>query len=283
MISKFSVRRPYTVFVAVVAVIVIGVVAMMRMNADLLPDMNLPYVMIITTDMGASPEAVERDVTAPIEASLATTSNVKNIQSMSNNSYSTIIVEYEQSANMDATMIEIQQSLDQVKGTFDESIGTPIVMQLNPDMLPIMVAAANVEEMDNLQLSEYIETEILPQLESVEGVASVSATGGITETIQVTMNQKKIDKLNAKIMDEIDDKFADTKDELASNKEQIESGQQAIASGKTTLADTISENKSTLETAQQELYEKGSELETQRTTLAGTSSTLATAIVSALS
>ncbi len=278
MISKFSVRRPYTVFVAVVAVIVIGVVAMMRMNADLLPDMNLPYVMIITTDMGASPEAVERDVTAPIESSLATTSNVKNIQSMSNNSYSTIIVEYEQSANMDATMIEIQQSLDQVKGNFDESIGTPIVMQLNPDMLPIMVAAANVEEMDNLQLSEYIETEILPQLESVEGVASVSATGGITETIQVTMNQKKIDKLNAKIMDEIDDKFADTKDELASNKEQIESGQQAIASGKTTLADTISENKSTLETAQQDLYEKGSELETQRTTLAGTSSTLATAI-----
>lgn len=278
MISKFSVRRPYTVFVAVVAVIVIGVVAMMRMNADLLPDMNLPYVMIITTDMGASPEAVERDVTAPIEASLATTSNVKNIQSMSNNSYSTIIVEYEQSANMDATMIEIQQSLDQVKGTFDESIGTPIVMQLNPDMLPVMVAAANVEEMDNLQLSEYVETEILPQLESVEGVASVSATGGITETIQVTMNQKKIDKLNAKIMDEIDDKFADTKDELASNKEQIESGQQAIASGKTTLADTISENKSTLQDAQQELYEKGSELETQRTTLAGTSSTLATAI-----
>lgn len=278
MISKFSVRRPYTVFVAVVAVIVIGVVAMMRMNADLLPDMNLPYVMIITTDMGASPEAVERDVTAPIESSLATTSNVKNIQSMSNNSYSTIIVEYEQSANMDATMIEIQQSLDQVKGTFDESIGTPIVMQLNPDMLPVMVAAANVEEMDNLQLSEYVETEILPQLESVEGVASVSATGGITETIQVTMNQKKIDKLNAKIMDEIDDKFADTKDELASNKEQIESGQQAIASGKTTLADTISENKSTLQDAQQELYEKGSELETQRTTLAGTSSTLATAI-----
>ncbi|MBR1773329.1 MAG: efflux RND transporter permease subunit [Eubacterium sp.] len=278
MISKFSVRRPYTVFVAVVAVIVIGVVAMMRMNADLLPDMNLPYVMIITTDMGASPEAVERDVTAPIEASLATTSNVKNIQSMSNNSYSTIIVEYEQSANMDATMIEIQQSLDQVKGTFDDSIGTPIVMQLNPDMLPVMVAAANVEEMDNLELSEYIDTEILPQLESVEGVASVSATGGITETIQVTMNQKKIDKLNAKIMDEIDDKFADTKDELASSKEEIESGQKAIASGKTTLADTISENKSTLQDAQQELYEKGSELETQRTTLAGTSSTLATAI-----
>ena len=95
MISKFSVKRPYTVFVVVVAVIVVGIVALMRMTADLLPDMNLPYVVVITTDMGASPETVEKEVTAPIEASLATTSNLKNIQSMSYNSYSTVILEYE--------------------------------------------------------------------------------------------------------------------------------------------------------------------------------------------
>ena len=176
MISKFSVKRPYTVFVGVIAVIVIGIVALMRMTADLLPNMNLPYVMIITTDMGASPETVEKEVTAPIEASLATTSNLKNIQSMSYNSYSTVILEYEQSSNMDATMIEIQQSLDQIEGMFGDSVGTPIVMQLNPDMLPVMVAAANVSDMDSIELTDYIESDILPQLESIEGVASVTAT-----------------------------------------------------------------------------------------------------------
>ena len=163
MISKFSVKRPYTVFVAVIAVIVIGIVALMRMTADLLPNMNLPYVLTLTTDMGASPETVEKDVTSPIESALATTSNLKNIQSMSYNSYSTVILEYEQSSNMDATLIEIQQSIDQVKGNFDDSVGTPIVMQINPDMLPVMVAAANVENMNNVQLSDYIDTEIVPR------------------------------------------------------------------------------------------------------------------------
>ena len=267
MISKFSVKRPYTVFVGVVAVIVIGIVALMRMSADLLPNMNLPYVLIMTTDMGASPETVEKDVTAPIEASLATTSNLKNIQSMSYNSYSMIILEYEQSANMDATLIEIQQSLDQVTGFFDDAIGTPIVMQLDPDMLPVMIAAANVEGMDNVELSDYIDSEIVPQLESIEGVASVDATGGITETVQVTLNQKKIDKLNDKIMAEIDDQFQEAKDEIQANKEKIESGENAVNSGKSMLADQISENKSMLEQTQIELYQTSEDLDTQLATL----------------
>lgn len=222
MISKYSVKRPYTVFVCVIAVIVIGIVALMRMTPDLLPNMNLPYVLIITTDMGASPETVEREVTAPIEAALATTSNLKNIQSMSYNSYSTVILEYEQSANMDATLIEIQQSLDQVKGTFDEGIGTPIVMQLDPDMLPVMVAAVSVDDMSNVKLSDYVESDIIPQLESIEGVASVSSSGGITESVQIVLSQDKIDKKNKKIEKAIEDKFKDTKDELTESKESLE-------------------------------------------------------------
>ncbi len=278
MISKYSVKRPYTVFVAVVAVLVIGAVALMRMTADLLPNMNLPYVLIITTDMGASPETVEKEVTAPIEAGLATTSNLKNIQSMSNNSYSTVILEYEQSANMDATLIEIQQSLDQIKGTFPDSVGTPIVMQLDPDMLPVLVAGVNVEEMDSIQLTDYVETEIKPALESIEGVASVSVSGGIEETVNVTMNQRKIDALNNKIMAEIDDQFQEAKDELATSKADIESGQNAVNSGKTTLADTISEKKSELQQTQIELYQTGEELAEQLSTYQDSYDSLGTTI-----
>lgn len=274
MISKFSVKRPYTVFVVVIAVIVIGVVAMMRSTMDLLPDMNLPYVLIITTDMGASPEAVEKNVTAPLEASLATTSNLKNIQSMSYNSYSTIILEYEQNANMDATMIEIQQSIDQIKGTFDDGIGTPIAMQLNPDMLPVMVAAVNVDDMNSIQLSDYVDSDILPQLESIEGVASVSSTGGITETIKVTMNQDKIDDLNEKIMADIESEFDDAKEELADAKEEVEDGQDAVDEGKETLADTIGENTANLQATQIELYQTADDLETQKDTYQDTYDTL---------
>ncbi|MCR5213960.1 MAG: efflux RND transporter permease subunit [Eubacterium sp.] len=278
MISKYSVKRPYTVFVAVVAVLVIGVVALMRMTADLLPNMNLPYVLIITTDMGASPETVEKEVTAPIEAGMATTSNLKNIQSTSNNSYSTVILEYEQSANMDATLIEIQQSLDQIKGSFPDSVGTPIVMQLDPDMLPVMVAGVNVEEMDSIELTDYVNTDIKPALESIEGVASVSVSGGIEETVNVTMNQDKIDKLNDKIMAEIDEQFQEAKDKLADSKADIESGQDAVDSGKTTLADTIGEKKSELQTTQIELYQTGEELNEQLTTYQESYDSLGTTI-----
>ncbi|MBO4592119.1 MAG: efflux RND transporter permease subunit [Eubacterium sp.] len=244
MISKYSVKRPYTVFVCVIAVIVIGVVALMRMTPDLLPDMDLPYVVVVTTDMGASPETVEREVTAPIEASLATTSNLKNIHSMSYNSYSTVVLEYEQGANMDATLIEIQQSLDQVKGKFSDDIGTPMVMQLDPDMLPVMVSAVSVDGMKDAKLTDYVESDIIPQLESIEGVASVSSSGGITESIQVVLSQDKIDKLNKKIDKTIEDKFKESRDELNENKEKLEEAlQMAQAYGAAAVgmdAETIS-------------------------------------------
>lgn len=92
MIPKYSVKRPYTVLVAVVLVIVLGVVSLTRMTTDLLPAMNLPYVIVVTTDVGASPEEVEKDVTSPIEAAMATTSNINNVSSMSYDNYSMVVL-----------------------------------------------------------------------------------------------------------------------------------------------------------------------------------------------
>ena len=197
MIAKFSVKKPFTVLVAVVLVIVLGVVSLSKMTTDLLPDMSFQYALIITTDVGASPEEVEADVTAPIESSIATTSNIKNVSSMSYNSYSIVTCEYEQNANMDSVVIEIQQKLDQLSAGWDDGIGTPVIMQINPDMLPVVMAAVDVEGMDSSEITDYVENELIPQIESVEGVASVTATGELKESIQVTLNQEKIDELNS--------------------------------------------------------------------------------------
>ena len=123
MISKYSVKKPYTVLVGVILVIVLGIVSLSKMTTDLLPNMSFPYALIITTDVGASPEKVESEVTAPIESSMATTSNIKNITSTSYNSYSIVVLEYEQNANMDSVMIEIQQTIDQLKGNWSDSVG----------------------------------------------------------------------------------------------------------------------------------------------------------------
>ena len=139
MISKFSVKKPYTVLVCVLLVIVLGVVSISKMTIDLLPNMSFPYVIVVTTSVGSSPEEVESNVTAPIEASMATTSNIKNITSSSNNSYSMVMLEYEQSTNMDSTIIEIQQKIEQLKSGWDDKVSSPIIMQINPNMLPQQV------------------------------------------------------------------------------------------------------------------------------------------------
>ena len=241
MFAKFSVKKPYTVLVAVVLVIVLGVVSFTRMTTDLLPNMSLPYVVVVTTDIGASPEEVEKDVTAPVEAAMATTSNIKSVSSTSSDSVSMVILEYEQSTNMDSTIIEIQQSLDQLQGSLPDTAGTPIIMQIDPEMLPVMIASADVEGMEIEELSIYVNDELIPALESIEGVASVSATGVLDEDIHVTMDQAKIDALNEQILSKIDEQFEEAQKELDKGAAQIEEGKEALADGAEEFANQISE------------------------------------------
>lgn len=259
MISKYSVKRPYTVLVAVVLVIVLGVVSLSKMTTDLLPDMSFQYALVITTDMGASPEQVESDVTAPIESAMATTSNIKNISSISYNSYSIVTLEYEQNANMDSVVIEIQQSLDQISGQWDDSIGTPMIMKVNPDMLPVLAAAVDVDGMDAAKLSEYVENELSPAIESLEGVASVTTTGQLEESVQVTLNQDKIDALNKKVQKSIDKQFAKSQKEIDANKKKVEDGQSSINAGSDQLTDAINQTMD----KQQELLKTEKDLKNQ--------------------
>lgn len=239
VLSKLSVKKPYTVIVGVILVIVLGAVSLTKMTTDLLPDMSLPYALVITTDMGASPEKVESDVTAPVEASMATTSSIKNVSSASYDNYSMVILEYEQNANMDSVIIEIQQKLDQLEGSFPDGAGKPMIMQIDPDMMPVMVASADVEGMTQSEISDYVENELSPVLESIDGVASVSTTGTVEENIHVTLDQDKIDALNQKIQSKIEEQFTEPQEQLDQAAEQVESGRRQMESGKDQLANQL--------------------------------------------
>ena len=94
MISRYSVKKPYTVVVAIVLVLILGVVSFSRMNTDLLPSMNLPYAIVMTTYAGASPETVETVVTRPVEQSMATVSDIENVSSQSRESVSMVVLEF---------------------------------------------------------------------------------------------------------------------------------------------------------------------------------------------
>ena len=260
MISKFSVKKPYTVLVAVIMVIILGVVSLTKMTTDLLPNISLPYVIVMTTYPGASPETVEMVVTKPVEASMATISNVESISSTSNENYSMVIMEFAQSANMDSASLEIRESLDQIKSYWDDSIGNPIIMKLNPDMLPIMVAAVGMEGMDTAEISDYTTNYLIPELESIEGVASASASGLLQESVHVIIREDKIAAINEKIFGAIDSEMADAKKEL-------EDGRKEVADGKTEIAEgwqEIDKNLADMEEAKQELADGKAEIDKQK-------------------
>ena len=214
MLSKFSVKKPYTVVVGVVLIIVLGVVSFTKMTVDLLPSMNLPYAIVMTTYPGASPEQIEEVVTKPVEQTMATVSNIKNIMSMSSENASTVMLEFEQTANMDSATIEMRESLDQIKGFWPDEVTNPMIIKLNPDMMPVLVAAVSADAETSTQVSKTIEDEVIPEIESVEGVASVSAVGNIEETVEITLNDDKIDEIGEDIKAEMKKQLDDARNAL---------------------------------------------------------------------
>ena len=253
MLSKFSVKKSYTVLVAVVLVIVLGIVSFTKMTTDLLPNINLPYAIVMTAYPGASPETVEMVVTKPVEASMATVSNIESISSVSSENYSMVILEFSQSADMNAVSLEMRENLDQIKGYWDDSVSNPIIIKLNPDMLPVMIAAVGGNNMDASQVTKMTEDIIIPELESIDGVASASATGLLEESVNVIIRQDKVDKVNQQVFGSIDEEINEVLDELNENRQEIYDGQAELADARADL-----------EESKQELADKWQELDDSR-------------------
>ena len=264
MLGKFSVKKPYTVLVAVVLVIVLGVVSMMKMSTDLLPNISLPYVIVMTTYPGASPETVEMTVTQPVEGSMATVSNIESISSVSSENYSMVILEFAQSADMNAVSLEIRENLDQIKSYWSDDIGNPIIMKLNPDMLPVMIAAVGGEGMTNAEVTDITQNTVMPDLESIEGVASASATGLIEESVNVIIRQDKIDAINEQVFGSIDEEMKDAEQQLADGRQEIYDGQEKLNDSR----EDLDESRQQLNDSQEELDKNKKELEDSRQKLA---------------
>lgn len=263
MLSRISVKKPYTVLVGIVLAIILGVVSFTNMTADLLPSMNLPYAIIITTYPGASPEEVEMVVTKPVESSMATISNIKNIRSISNQNMSMVICEYEQTANMDSVTIEMRESLDQIRTYWPDEVGNAMIMKLNPDMLPIMVASLGKEGLDSKELTAFVKNSILQEIESIEGVASVTTNGEIEETIHVMIEQEKIDAVNAKIRKALDKNLMEAEEKLIKAQEELEEGREKFESGKEDMNSQLSEAKTQLSASQLEMLKGELEIDRQ--------------------
>ena len=233
--SKYCVKKPYTVVVAVVMVIVLGVISFMNMVTDLLPAMELPYVVVVTTMPGASPEQVESQITAPLEAGLGTVNGVANVTSTSSENVSTVVLEFDGGTNMDSAMVNLSTAVDQVRGALPDTAGNPMLLQISPDMLPVMIAAVDMEGMDVYQLTNFASETVIPAFERQAGVASVSGTGLVEKSVEIRLNEEKIEAINTKVLASVDEELADAKAELDDAKKKVEDGRAELESGKAEL------------------------------------------------
>lgn len=238
---KYCVKKPFTVLVAVVMVIVLGVISFMNMTTDLLPAMELPYVVVVTTYPGASPEKVETAVTATLEAGLGTVNGVTSVTSTSSENVSMVVLEFENGTNMSSAMVNLSTALDQVKGYLPDTAQNPMLLQLSPDMLPVMIASADMEDMDIYELTAFANDTLVPAFERQAGVASVSGTGLVERSVEIRLDEEKIDAINTRVLASVDDKLAEAKAELDKAQRELANGKAELANGKTELEDKQAE------------------------------------------
>ena len=255
--AGFSVKKPLTVFVAVLGIIVLGVVAYLKMTPDLLPNMDFPYVIIVTSDPGASPESVEQTITKPMEQSMSTLDKIKDVTSTSQNSVSMVLLEFEDGVNMDTVSVDIQQKISILQGSWEDTVSAPYVLKINPSMLPVMVAAVSREDMDVYELSDFVTDELSGKLEGVSGVASISVSGAVTREAHVILDEKKLDALSEKLAEAVKKQLGKAEGQLLSAKKEVEKGQAALAEAKRAAADGIA---GTVGDSVDKVYEKLKEL-----------------------
>lgn len=241
MLPKLSVKKPMTIFVAVIVVIVLGIVSVFKMTPDLLPNMDFPYAIILTTYPGQTPETVESVVTKPLEQSLSTIDGVKTITSNSSDNYSILTLEFEDGTNMDTATVDMRGNLDTIKDAWPDGVGSPYLMKINPNMMPVAMVAVDYDGYDTVQISDYVNNELKNQLEGIDGVASVSTKGIVTQKENVIISQTKIDALNAKINDALNDKFGDAEKKISDAKKELQDNISKAEQGSDTIEQSIND------------------------------------------
>lgn len=225
--TKFFVKKPFFVVVSVIIILLIGAVSLGNMNTDLMPDMNIPYMMVITTEPGASPQKVESDVTKPLESALGTVSGVEKIVSRSADNYSMVMLEFADGTNMDSALVRVSKVVDNAE--IPDECGNPNIMEVSMDMMATMYTGVNYEEKDIKELSDFSKKTLQPYLERQDGVASITSMGLTTDSLEVKLNQDKIDRINDKILSKTNDKFSKAQSKIDSAGSKISKGESTLS------------------------------------------------------
>ncbi len=190
-LSDLAIKRPIATLMVVLLILLLGLVSLSRLSMDLLPNMSFPIAAVITSYEGVGPEEIENIVTKPLENVLGTVTNLKSISSISQTGQSLIILEFNWGTNMDFITLEIREKLDLIKQMLPGNITSPMVFKFDPTMLPIgQFGLTGIQDL--VELKNLAETELIPRLERIDGVASAELTGGLTREIRIEVDQQKM-------------------------------------------------------------------------------------------
>ena len=237
--EKFSVKKPFTVLVAVVMVLILGFVAITKMQTNLLPDVSTPYLMVVTVYPGASPERVESEVSDVLENSL-TVPGVSKITATSAENYSLLLMEFTDDTDMNSALVKVSNKLDQAKSDLPDTCLTPSIIEYSLNMNAFMTVAVSREGSDIYKLSDFVKDTMVPYVQRKGGVSSVSSSGLVEKLVQVQLNQEKINDINARLLELIDAKLADARAQLDSAEAQIAAGRKEYEKQMKNFGNTVS-------------------------------------------
>ncbi|MBP8691599.1 MAG: efflux RND transporter permease subunit [Sedimentibacter sp.] len=195
MLAKFSVKKPVTITMIILMMIVIGAVSYSKLQIDLLPQMDLPYVMVQTSYQGAGPEEIENIISRPLEQTLSTVENIEDIISISSEGSSLILMQFAFNTDMDEIMLQIRERIDIIKGYLPEGTSSPLALKLDPNAIPIVQLAVSSKG-DLYTTQKIAEDVITPRFERIEGTASASVTGGLEQEVEIVLKEEMIKGYN---------------------------------------------------------------------------------------
>ncbi len=190
-ISEFSIKRPVTVIMLTLSLLIFGFVSLPRLAIDLMPDLEFPVAVVVTSYNGASPSEVEKLVTKPIESAVGTVSDIDSIQSVSFQGASQVILMFNWGTDLDQATLDLREKVDQIKGTLPDGADSPRVMRFDPNSQPIIYYALTGDE-DVNELKDLTEDVIQSRLERIDGVAAVTIMGGRDRVVDVTLDPAKL-------------------------------------------------------------------------------------------
>lgn len=190
-ISSLSVKRPISTIMVTFIFILLGIVSLTKIPIDLLPELEVPVVIVSTTYRGVGPREIEKLITAPVEEVLGTVHNIKNIRSTSNEGNSIVIAEFNFGTDMEFAALDMREKVDLIKGFLPKEASSPMVIKIDPNAMPI-IEASLYGNRDLSELQKFSEDIIKPRLERIKGVASVDVSGGYTKEIHVVLDDDKV-------------------------------------------------------------------------------------------